>query len=209
MTRFAAGAGGCLWGVAPYFLCPDKLDRTNVLCYHGARGYHLSVNARRAYATNTETFREDDANRARGAAAVGESRAPISERNGARNLEAGVPSTWHLAANGTDDKRKDGQHDLGGPVNKRKTTAAPGKRNGGENRARRALKFTSILPQNASPVKNQSRQTTTELARLRREYQAAILSERWDDAKRFQRQYHDAERRRRRELLHQARGAGR
>ena len=75
---------------------------------------------------------------------------------------------------------------------------------GGNDRARGALNVNYMILQTPQKGKTHFRQTTTELGRLRREYQAAILGERWADAAQLQRQYHDAERRRRAELLRQA-----
>jgi len=89
---------------------------------------------------------------------------------------------------------------------RKKNTAPVVSRRGTDNRARDALKSTSILPQTPRKCKTQFSQTdlTTELADLRRRYNTAIVTRRWGDAAALQRAYHDAERRRRAELLRQA-----
>ena len=89
---------------------------------------------------------------------------------------------------------------------RKKNTAPVVSRRGTDNRARDALKSTSILPQTPRKCKTQFSQTdlTTELADLRRRYNAAVVAERWQDAKQLQRAYQEAERRRRAELLRQA-----
>ena len=74
---------------------------------------------------------------------------------------------------------------------------------GGNDKARGALNVNYMIHETPPKGKTQFA-TTTELARLRRQYQAAILAERWDHAAELQRQYHAAERRRRAELLRQA-----
>jgi len=87
----------------------------------------------------------------------------------------------------------------------RKNTALAANECGGRtDTARRARMSTHIIARSRASHKTESRQTTTELARLRREYQAAVLSERWDHAAELQAAYHEAERRRRAELLRQA-----
>ena len=92
-------------------------------------------------------------------------------------------------------------------TNLKRTTGSVGDRSGGENQARDALKFASIVHQKRSPRKCQfpPNDLTTELADLRRRYNAAVVAERWQDAKQLQRAYQEAERRRRLELLEQAR----
>jgi len=66
------------------------------------------------------------------------------------------------------------------------------------------LLSTSILHRNCPKV-NQFANVTTELARLRAAYNGAILANRWADAAELQRRYHAVEKRRRQQLLAQAR----
>jgi len=70
--------------------------------------------------------------------------------------------------------------------------------------ARRASYAIYHDSQTARKVKSQSPTSTQELADLRARFEAAVLNECWADAARLQAAYHVAERRRRRELLHQA-----
>jgi len=74
---------------------------------------------------------------------------------------------------------------------------------GGNDKARGALNVNYMIHETPPKGKTQSRQAQTELADLRRRYNAAILGKRWAEAARLQRAYHAAERRRRAELLRQ------
>ena len=74
---------------------------------------------------------------------------------------------------------------------------------GGKDRGRVPNVYSHMVAQ--TPRKsNHQFATTTELADLRRRYNGAVAAERWQDAAQLQRQYYDAERRRRAELLRQA-----
>jgi len=78
--------------------------------------------------------------------------------------------------------------------------AAPGRATS----QRRGIVVSNSIPRNRPVVKQAAR-----LSDLRRRFNQAVLAEDWANAKRLQRQYHDAERARRRELLQQARDRGR
>ena len=80
---------------------------------------------------------------------------------------------------------------------------------GGNDKARRARMSVPIIAQTPRKCKQFANVTTNELADLRQRYNAAVLGKRWAEAAQLQRQYHDAERRRRGELLRQAREVGR
>jgi len=69
------------------------------------------------------------------------------------------------------------------------------------------LLSTPILHRNCPKVNRLT--TTNELADLRRRYNGAVAAECWQDAAALQRAYYDAERRRRQQLLAQAREVGR
>jgi len=75
---------------------------------------------------------------------------------------------------------------------------------GGNDKARGALNVNYMIHEKLSPRKTQFAGTTNELAELRQRYNAAVLGKRWQDAAALQRRYHQAERRRRAELLAQA-----
>jgi len=76
---------------------------------------------------------------------------------------------------------------------------------GGRQLGGTALLSTRPLYTQTAPLVKQ----VTRLADLRRQYNQAVLAERWADARRLQREYHAAERERRRELLQQAAARGR
>ena len=80
---------------------------------------------------------------------------------------------------------------------------------GGNDKARQARMSVPIIAQTPRKCNPQFANTTNELADLRRRYNGAVAAECWQDAAQLQRQYHAAERRRRAELLRQAREVGR
>jgi len=80
---------------------------------------------------------------------------------------------------------------------------------GGNDKARQARMSVPIIAQTPRKCNTQFANTTNELADLRRRYNGAVAAEHWQDAAALQRAYYDAERRRRQQLLAQAREVGR